>query len=386
MYKHSVIALSILALAGCGDIPTSGPSRAAIIDTNNNNSQSAVDRGIQIVDVDQSVIQQLLAQRAQHSFSETLGSVPARSQVIGAGDVLEVSIWEAPPATLFGSGGVDVHSAAATSRVTTLPDQMVDGNGMISVPFAGEILAAAKTPLQIEAEIVKRLAGNANQPQVLVRVTHNATSNVTIVGEVVNSVRMPLTPRGEHLLDALAAAGGVRQPVGKVTIQLTRGDKYYSMPLDSVIRDPAQNIPLYPGDVVTALYQPLSFNALGATGKNQEVNFETQGISLAQGLARAGGLQDDRADAQGVFIFRYENQDALKWPHQPVVTMQDGKVPVIYRFNMRDPGSFFMAQSFVLDNSDVVYVSDAPIAEMQKFLNVVFSIVYPLSNAATIKF
>ena len=62
------------------------------------------------------------------------------------------------------------------------------------------------------------------------------------------------------------------------------------MALDNVIQDPRQNILLRPGDVVTALYQPLSFTAFGATGKNEEVMFEAQGINLAQALGTGGWL------------------------------------------------------------------------------------------------
>ncbi|VWB54440.1 capsular biosynthesis protein [Burkholderia lata] len=150
------------------------------------------------------------------------------------------------------------------------------------------------------------------------------------------------------------------------------------MPLDTVIRDPHQNIPLRAGDVVTALFQPYSFMSLGATGKNQEVDFETQGITLAQALARSGGLEDSRSDAQGVFIFRLESADALSWPKTPVRTTAEGKVPVIYRINLRDPNSFFALQSFVMENKDLLYVSNAPVTEVQKVLNLVFSVVYPV--------
>ena len=140
---------------------------------------------------------------------------------------------------------------------------------------------------------------------------------------------------------ALAAAGGVRQPVSKVALQLTRGAKFQSMPLEAVIRDPRQNIALKPGDVVTALFQPLSFTALGATGRQDEVPFEAQGISLAQALGRIGGLIDSRSDVRGIFIFRFEPRDNLDWPRQPVATTPDGNVPVVYQLDLSDPRSFF---------------------------------------------
>jgi polysaccharide export outer membrane protein len=281
---------------------------------------------------------------------------------------------------LFGSGLAELRGAPNTVRAATLPEQMVDRDGFINVPFAGRIRALGLTPPALEMEIVRRLKGKANQPEALVRVLRNTSNNVTVVGEVTNSMRMPLTAGGERLLDALAAAGGVRQPVSKMTLQVTRGEDFYALPLDQVIRDPKQNVPLRAGDVITALFQPLSFTALGASGKNEEINFEAQGISLAQALARSGGLMDARSDPRGVFIFRLEQSGALDWPRQPAVTTADGLVPVVYRFDLNNPSSFFVMQSFGINNRDVLYVSNAPSAELQKFLNLVFSVVYPITS------
>lgn len=368
---------SALLLSGCNSIPTSGFGRA---DADPKSTQPNL-KGIQIVDVTDRVAKQLFEQRATRQFSDAFASTVSRAQTIGSGDVLEVSIWEAPPATLFTTGTTDVRGVTSAARATTMPEQMVNSDGDISVPFAGKIKAAGQTLQSVETEIVRRLTGKANQPEVLVRLTRNVSSNVTVVGEVTNSTRVPLTPGGEKLLDALAAAGGVRQPVNKMTIQLTRGDNVFSMSLDSIIRDPKQNVMLARGDVVTAMFQPHSFTALGATGKNEEINFEAQGISLAQALARTGGLRDERSDPQGVFIFRFEPANALAWPKQPVMSTADGKVAVIYRIDLRDPASFFVAQTFQVNNKDLLYVSNAPVAELQKFLNVVFSVAYPVLNA-----
>ena len=295
------------------------------------------------------------------------------------GDVLEVTIWEAPPALLFASTSVsaDPRGAASGARASALPEQPIGAQGTINVPFVGAVAAAGRTTDEIESNIAARLAGKAHRPQVMVRLLRNVSSNVTVVGEVAASVRMPLSPRGERLLDALAAAGGVRQQVGRVSLQLTRGSMVRAMPLESIIRDPAQNIVLQPGDVITALHQPSSLTVFGATGRNEELSFEAQGITLTQALARAGGLQDQRADAQGVFVFRFEEPSALEGP-APAVTTPDGKVPVIYQLDLRDPASFFAAQSFPVRHRDVLYVSNAPAAELQKFLNIVTAIAAPV--------
>lgn len=370
---------SVVLSSGCATLPgwlgSSGPSREQVQSARDDQSIN----GIQMVTVNEAVARRLLTSRKQSLFSDLFESTTHSGYLIGAGDVIEVSMWEAPPAMLFGGAALDSKAGLATTRVVTFPEQMVSSEGTITIPFAGAVPSAGKSPQQVEAEVARRLTGKANQPQVLVRTIRNATSNVTVVGEVASSTRMPLTARGERLLDALAAAGGGRQPVGKTTLQVTRGDQVHALALDTIIRDPKQNIVLQPGDVITALHQPLSFTVLGATGKNEEINFEAQGITLAQALARAGGLQDVRADARGVFLFRFEESKALDWSVPPATT-PEGKVPVIYEVNLKNPATFFVAQSFQMQNKDVLYVSNAPAAELQKFLNILTTSIYSVNG------
>ncbi len=395
---RSFALITTLAISGCATYPdwlaSSGPSAEKV-----SNAQVSPDTSaIQVVDLTADVTRRLLSNQTHTQFSDIFADVGPASYVIGAGDVVQVSLWEAPPAMLFGSSMQPANAmqggGASTSNVTTFPEQMVNSNGEINVPFAGQVQVAGHSPLQIEADIVYRLKDKANQPQVLIRVIKNATANVTVVGEVAASTRMPLTARGERLLDALAAGGGIRQsvPVNKATLQLTRGNQVGAMPLDSVIRDPKQNIILQPGDVLTALYQPLSFVALGATntngsissmnnitGTNQEIYYEAMGISLAQALGRVGGLNDVRADAQGIFLFRFEAADALDWVKPPATT-PEGKVPVVYKVDLKDPATFLFAQSFPIQNKDVLYIANAPSAELQKFLNLILTATYPFLN------
>ena len=380
----AAVAVGAALLGGCaGFLPAAGPSAHKI----EKSEEPVGAAAIEVVDVDDAVTRKLLGLRTQRLFSENLSTRPGTARVVGPGDGLEVSIWEAVPATLFGTSELQqVPGAISTSHATTLPEQMVDDDGNIVVPFAGPIHAAGKSLEAIGAEIVSRLSGRANQPQVIVRMTHNLSANATVVGEVTISTRVPLVPGSERLLDALAAAGGVKQPVNKTTIQVTRANNVYSLPLETIIRDPQQNVSLLPGDVVTALFQPYSFMALGATGKNDEINFETQGITLAQALARSNALIDQRSNPKGVFIFRFEPVSALDWPRQPVRTTPEGMVPVVFRIDLTRPESFFVMQSFPIENRDVLYVSNAPANEMQKFLNLLFTVAYPVLTAKQVGF
>ncbi|MDR6585104.1 polysaccharide export outer membrane protein [Herbaspirillum frisingense] len=366
----------IVLLAGCatmpGWIPTSGASRAQVIEE----PASGRIEGIQLVDVDDALARRLAASRKHEQFARLFDGKADDRYLVRSGDVVDVTLWETPPAVLFGTVSADAHVSATTVQPVAFPSQMVSSDGTIGIPFAGRIVANDKTTDEIEREIVRRLNGKANRPQVMVRVGKNNSSNVTVVGEVSNSVLLPLTPRRERLLDALAASGGVKQPVNRMAIQLSRADLTASMPLDAIIRDPRQNIALQPGDVVTALFQSQSFSVLGATGKNEEIPFEAAGISLAQALARSGGLNDSRADARGVFIFRFEDP-ALVRSAQPLAVGVDGKVPVVYQVDLRDPASLFVTQNFPVQDHDVIYVANSPAAEFRKFLSLVVSVAAP---------
>lgn len=362
------------ALTGCTSFGASGPSSKAI------RNAGAANSGIKVVELTEPVARRVMASQRRASLYEALGDAPPRGTLVGHGDVLDIAIWEAPPAALFGTSAIDSRlptAMPAVAKSADIPQQMLDAEGRISVPFVGSISALGRSPRDIAREIAARLAGKANDPQVIVRIAENQGALVTVVGDVTNSRQVPLTTKGERLLDALASAGGVRQPVEKMTIQITRGGKVASQALSAVIRDPAQNIRLGPNDVVTALYQPYSFQALGAFGTNADVNFEATGLTLAQALGRIGGLQDNRANVKGVFIFRMEDPAML----DPAVAESalptlDGKIPVIYRVDMTNPSMLFMAQGFPIENRDVLYVSNAPLVDIQKFVNIVASMAF----------
>ena len=226
---------------------------------------------------------------------------------------------------------------------------------------------------------MRRLAGKAHEPQAIVRIARNATANVSVIGEVATSARVPLTPKGERLLDVLAAVGGSRQPVSKTTVQITRGGIVATMPLQQVAQEPKQNIVMQADDVVNVMFQPYSFISLGAVANNAEIPFEGNGITLAQALGRMGGLRDERADVRGVFVFRLESPAALS-PELAGSARRtiDGRIPVIYRLDLGNPAGFFMAQSFPILNHDVIYVSNAPLADLQKFVGIVSSMAFSI--------
>lgn len=374
-------ATLMLSLSACGGgvfFGADGPSTGRIKKVGQGQGYGAV-----LLNVDERLATKLNDAQRQASFADTLGEGQPYGTTIGAGDTLQITIYEAPPAVLFGAGTIDAGSmtTGAPQRASSLPGLQVSSAGTIEVPFAGTIRAAGRRPEEVSRAIIGRLTGKAHSPQVIVSIADNPTSAVTIVGEVNKSTRMSLTPKGERLLDALAASGGTREAVDKVSVQITRGSSVVGMPLETVIRDPRQNVFLRPGDIVTAYFQSQSFTILGAAGKNEEIKFEAQGITLAQALGRIGGVRDDRANPHGVFIFRFEDPASVDPAKaESVRRTPDGKIPVIYRVDLRDPVTFFSAQHFMMRDHDVVFVTSAPSADLQKFVNIIGTALYPLAT------
>ncbi len=370
-----VSALCVVLLAGC---TSTGPSRKSIEKA----ASSATIQHIRIVPLTDTVARALHYDDRTSGFAETFGDATPVGMIVGRGDVLEISIWEAPPAALFGTVA-PTGDFIQTSRTTTLPEFLVGPTGSISIPFGGEVPVSGKTLPQIERDIVARLRLKAHLPQVIARLVRNATSNITVVGDVNNSVRVPLTSKGERLLDALAAAGGTNQPIDKMTVQVSRDGIIRRMRLQEVIEQPEQNIVLRTNDVVTAVYQPYSFTVLGASGRNEEIKFEGTGITLAQALGRLGGLQDNRADPKGVFLFRWEDPlllDQMTGAQPVAYTDYDrygGRVPVIYQINLNDPAVFFAMQNFEMRDEDVIFIANSSITEIQRFAGIIASTLLP---------
>jgi polysaccharide export outer membrane protein len=371
---------ALAGLGGCASLPNAGPSAGDVA------QQAAVDsvRRYEFVDLDPSVVE-----RVNHGGADSLvahfGDYRRSTEpVIGVGDIVSVTIWEASAGGLF-SAPLISDKMSAGSNSATIPEQVVGRDGAITVPYAGRVHVAGRTTRAVQGDIETALQGKAIQPQVLVNVTRSVSNTVSVGGEVAAGARVPLSVKGDRLLEVIAAAGGVRAPVNETYVELSRGATTSRVPLSRVIANPRENIYLQPNDVVTLVRDPQTFIAYGATGRNAEIPFEADGINLAQALAKAGGLDDNRSDPQGVFIFRYEPASiarALR-PDSPLI-VPGHLTPIVYRLNLRDADSLFVEQNFRIANRDLIYVSNAPFTEVEKVMGVLNGGLSTASSAATV--
>jgi polysaccharide export outer membrane protein len=380
MKAVAVMGLIACVMAGCSALPTAGPTARDVRGQEVKDSQTQFD----LVDIDDNVVAALLAEPGEsfHARFKKYGKPPQPK--IGIGDGIVVSIWEAASGGLFSTSPTDHVSAG--SRSVTIPEQIVSRDGAISMPFAGRVPVAGRLPVEVQRTIEQRLAEKAIEPQVIVTLTKSLSNSATVTGEVVAGSRVPLSLKGDRLLDLIAAVGGARSPVYETFVRLSRDGVTATIPMEALVSDPAENIYVQPGDVLTLVRLQQSFTAFGATGANAQIHFASEKMTLVEALAKAGGLQDQRSDPAGVFLFRFEPPNIVRTLGRPQLgTGPDGSSPVVYRLDLRAAKSYYLAQRFPIRDKDIVYVANADLNELQKFFALLNTLTGPVITGIVVK-
>lgn len=353
-----LIALSFLCVAGC-TLPGEGPSTDDVMHAV---SAPADQSQYSLIEIDTGIVGILATEPARDGSDEAPLRAARPIGLLGPGDLLSVSEWETVPgmASAASAGGADKPAIGVTTRI--------DQSGGIALPFVGRVAAAGRTPAELENALLSRLRTQTINPQVSVLVMEDQTNSVILAGELGRPGRQNLTHGARRVLDLLALAGGSRIPADKAVVRVERGGVSWSRPLGRILADPALNILLGPGDRVTVLPLNRRFYAFGAVNAPGEHEFPAETQSLIQALGRVAGLQDGRADRDGLFVFRRQNEALTS-------EMLAGKAPprpnVVYHLDMKNPAAFFLASGFQIRPEDVLFVSNSPVADFSKVLNLV---------------
>ena len=361
------------ALFGCAALPGDGP--AAINITSQDVESSAETGEYTVVTVSSDNIETIKSYRPLSFANQFRGVGHGGSQVqLGVGDTLIVSIWEAAPDGLF-SGG-----ESGSSQIPAV----VDESGYIFVPYAGRVRAAGLSVEGLRQSIQKKLVGKAVEPQVLVSLQEKLSTTAVVVGDVAKPGVYPLPLRNTRLLDLVAQAGGAREATYETVVTLKRGNRSGTTRLEDLIEYPENNVLVAPKDNILLSHRPRTFSAFGAVKANQLVPFKTKTVTMAEALATVGGLRDERADANGVFLFRYEDAALVRALRPELADKLAGRgaVPLVYKLSLRDPKGFFLSQYVEMRDKDILYVSNHPTAEFGKFLQIIAPL---LSNYATVQ-
>ena len=382
MRKSATAAVILMALssAGCSIVPASGPQGGDVVNQTEGGFPTALPYAL--VKVTPEVVGTLgrYAPLLSTAFADR---APPRAFHFGIGDVVSITIFEAAAGGLF-----TADSGVRAGNYVTIPNQAVDDQGNIAVPYAGVVRAKGRTPAEIQSDIANALKARALEPQVVVALAQQNTSLVSVLGDVRTAGRFPASPSGERILDVIARAGGPTSQGYDVWVSLERQGHRASVPLGALLYEPSNNIYVLPNDVIYLYNQPQTFLAFGAAGAISAATavsvstaspggatggpglyrFDGWRLSLAEAIAKQGGLNDSLAEPKWVFLYRGETRDVASKLGIDCSKYVGPIVPVIYNLDLRDPSGYFLAQKIEMRTKDVIYTSNAASVETTKFL------------------
>jgi polysaccharide export outer membrane protein len=363
----------VLVAAGCTNpwMPVAGPESWDVF----GHTQPADSLPYALIKLTPPVIDVLAtdAPRLSTTFTDRR---PPKGLTFGIGDSVSVTIFEAAAGGLF----IPSEAGVRPGNFVTLPNQQVDNDGNISVPYAGAVRALDRTPAEVQQYIVNALKNRAIEPQVVVALAQQNTSLISVLGEVNLPARFPVSFAGEKILDEITRAGGPKGQGFDTWVMLEREGKRATVPFGALVYEPTNNIYARPNDTIYVYREPQTFVEFGAAGQQGQFNFEAWRISLAEAVAKAGGLNDTLADPAAVFLYRGETRDVAQRLGIDVAKFEGPIIPVIYNVNFRDPAGYFLGTKFQMRNKDVIFVSNASTIEQAKVMNYINLITATVNN------
>ncbi len=364
--KFSAVCL-IISVGACAEMPVSGPSATDIKAGKPLEAEGLPFGLVKLTPEAVAILQQFEPKGLAGSFRDTK---PPASLNFGIGDTLSVTIFEAAAGGLF----IPTEAGVRPGNFVTLPEQSIDNDGNISVPYAGKIRAAGRTATQVQDDIVAAIRNRAIEPQAVVNVTNQRTSLISILGEVNTPSRFGASASGagDRILDAITRAGGIKGQGFETWVQLERKGRHATVPFENLVMNSSNNIYVQPGDRIYVYREQQKFIALGATGQSGQFNFDAWRINLSEAVGKAGGLLDSQADPDATFLYRVEPRDVAERLGVDVSKFGNAStIPVIFSINLRDPGGFFLATKTQMRNGDIIFVSNARSVEVSKVLQYV---------------
>ncbi|KPH65154.1 polysaccharide export protein [Pseudoalteromonas porphyrae] len=348
--KTLVASFTLLTMTGCTIIPGSHFEGIESGEKTRNLEQDLEKVNIQIID--SSLIYQQKQASKKIKPPSNLDGIDTHDYEykLGVGDVLTIGVWDHPELTI----------PAAVQRTAEFDGFRVQADGTITYAYAPNIPAAGKTVGQIHKELVKRLSRVIEDPQVDIKVVGFRSQKTYITGEVTKPGVYPVTEIPLTLIDALNQAGGLTEAADWRTVTFTRGEKTEVIKLDDFYAhgDISQNRLLQHGDIVHVNRNDLqSVFVLGDVKEAGSVDINRYGLNLAEALSESGGLNENTANANGIFVLRKRDLE------------KDGIIADVYQLHAKNIAALVLAEQFELQPHDIVYVTSAPLARWNRVIS-----------------
>ena len=365
--RAAALIVAAAMVASCGVLPRIGPNKREIFAGSVQRQGDAF-----VVEVNDRVTRATAVQPALGFTEDFKRAARMGSDTIHPGDVLGLTIWENVDDGLL---------AAQGANQTPLEEVQVDGAGYIFVPYAGRIRAAGNTPDAIRRIITSKLEQQTPDPQVEVRRVAGNGATVSIVGAVGGQGVYPIEPPTRTLSAMLAKAGGGGITPELAQITVIRGARRAKVWFQDLYNHPDFDIALRAGDRILVEEDTRAFTALGATGRQARMPFQSPTLSAVEAIAQIGGLRSDSADPTGVFILRNEPAEIAN----QVLGRDDliGAQRMVYVLNLTRPNGMFVARDFAVRDEDTLYVTEAPFTQWSKVISALTGTLGTVSSAST---
>jgi polysaccharide export outer membrane protein len=286
------------------------------------------------------------------------GSLSFGSPVsVAPGDVLKVRVFEPYEGNIFPT----IQKPGAD-----FGPQRVSTDGTIEVPFAGVVHVAGLDLPQIERRIANQLSNRAQEPQVIVEFVADRTHTVLVAGDVRNPGRVSVLEGTRTVVEAINRAGGLSGGgqggalASQFQVTLRRhGQVILTAQYSDILN--GGDVGVQRGDEIVVRPNSKVYTVLGAVLKAGNVEMTKPDLNLLEALGQVGGLSDERANKTGVFVFRMGDIFA-----SPTARAR------VFRLDLNQPVSIFVAQQFGMHPKDVVYVTNAPLYEYNKVLTAIY--------------
>lgn len=352
-----------LFLAGCsGVISASGPGASRIINQQDQMTETGpkIVGGYEFIELKPATIAEYM--RPKMTKLNTNVSKPTVPELrLTPGDVISVMISDsAEDGALF---------APLSAGGTTFNKVRLSRNGTISLPYVGVVNLNGLTMTQAEARIQEQLKKFVTDPQVFLNITGDLGGSVLVAGDVNKPGRFSTLEGPLTILDAVNLAGGPKSEPYLVDVVIRNGRNVTRYNYADLLN--GLNHPIAANSEVVVERAKQRFVAMGAVNKPGLHDFPSRQPSLLEVLGVIGGLSDQKANATGVFIFRLSDGTTFD-PKTNTITSKEK--PRVFQLNMKDPTSLFVAQQFLVQPEDAVYVTNAGTYEFQKLIAPIFQV------------
>ena len=267
------------------------------------------------------------------------------SYEIGAGDVLQITVWDHPELTIPAGSFRDAEEAG----------QKVDEEGFLYYPYVGLVKVTGMTVGQVREIITERISTYIQDPQLDVRVVAFRSKRAYVVGEVKNPGIRPIVDIPMTIADAISLSGGLTERAFKSGVNVSRNGKVYAIDLKAMYdyADASQNMTLQHGDIVNVLdrSQQKVF-VIGEVRKPGPVEIINSQLSLSAALGEVGGVSQTTANPSGIYVIRGSSGDN----------------PEIYHLDAQFATGMVLADRFALEAQDVIFVDTAGVSQWTRVI------------------